>query len=130
MYSFNSKSSKNKNNWLKNILIDNSDESDDDIEQSVQELLKIRKSYKNKQPDWSTKPTNKLNSNLSSTILSLNDSVPLNSLFKNDKQFKCKKQKTTSRKKLKSESGLQIKFTKFIISVYCLIIKFFSLFLS
>lgn len=99
MYSFN-KSSKNKNNWLKNILIDNSDESDEDIGQSVQELLKIRK-YKNKH--LSSKQNNKINSNLSSTVLSLNDSVPLNSLFKNEKSFKSqiKKQKT-NRKKMKS----------------------------
>ena len=107
MYSFaHSKTAKNKNNWLKSILIDNSDESDDeDIGQSVQQLLKIRK-YKNKKQSmdgWPAKQDAKIGSSLSSNILSLNDSVPLSSLFKSEKSCKSqiKKQKT-SKKKLKS----------------------------
>lgn len=106
MYSFNhNKAAKGKNGWLKNILIDNSDESDnEDIGQSVQQLLKIRK-YKNKKQSadgWSGKPDAKIGS-LSSNILSLNDSVPLSSLFKSEKSCKSQiKKPKTSKKKLKS----------------------------
>lgn len=98
IYSFN-KTGKNKN-WLKNILIDNSDESDsDEIGQQVDQLLKIRKNYKK---------TNKsqFSTGLGSNLLSLNDSIPLNTLFKNEKtcksQLKKKKTTTNSKKKLKS----------------------------
>lgn len=107
MYSFNhNKTAKSKNSWLKNILIDNSDESDnEDIGQSVQQLLKIRK-YKNKKQStdsWPGKQDGKIGSSLSSNILSLNDSVPLSSLFKSEKSCKSQiKKPKTSKKKLKS----------------------------
>jgi len=96
IYSFN-KTGKNKN-WLKNILIDNSDESDDDLDKEVDELLKIRKNFKR----TTHKQANQFNSNLSSNLLSLNDSIPLSSLFKNERQCKStiKKRPTTSKKKV------------------------------
>lgn len=116
MYSFN----KANKNWYKNILIDNSDESDDE-DQSVKELLKLSKLKKTKS-NLLIKGTKNghlnLNSaNLTSTnILSLNDSIPLNQLFKNDKPCKgqLKTSKKNSKKKLKSGTFNNIAYIDYI----------------